>query len=143
MSLTIQYQDTCKALPVDQLARLFHAVGWSDTAQSGELARGFIQKPYINSTLVVSAWEGERLVGAVRVLSDEVVRSVVYDLLVDPDYQGKGIGRELMHRCIAHYPKTEWLLETQGHIVGFYEKLGFKRYGEVVLVKESPYFDKA
>lgn len=139
----IEYRDTCKALPVDQLARLFYAVGWSDQPDGEEIAREFIQKPYCNSTLVVSAWDGERLVGAVRVLSDEVVRSVVYDLLVDPDYQGNGIGRELMCRCIAHYPKTEWLLETQEHIAGFYEKLGFKRYGEVVMVKESPYFAKS
>ncbi len=137
----ILYQETLKALPVEQLARLFYAVGWSKKMESGEIAQRFIQQPYVNATLVVSAWDEQRLVGAVRVLSDKIVRSVVYDLLVDPQYQGKGIGRELMRRCIAHYPKTEWLVETQEHTVGFYEKLGFERYQSAVLVKASPYFE--
>lgn len=56
--------------------------------------------PFINSTLVISAWENERLIGAVRVLSDKMFRSIIYDLLVLPEYQNKGIGKELLQRCI-------------------------------------------
>jgi len=49
--------------------------------------------PFINSTLVVSAWENERLIGAVRVLSDKMFRSIIYDLLFLPQFQNKGIGK--------------------------------------------------
>lgn len=138
----IEYNETKKDLPASQLHQLFHAVGWSDGEDNEEIAVRFIQGPFLHSTLVVSAWDGERLVGAVRVLSDQIVRSVVYDLLVDPQYQANGIGSELLRRCIAHYPKTQWLLQTEEHIVGFYEKHGFERYKEVVLIKESPYFNQ-
>ena len=82
-------------------------------------------RPWIHSTLVISAWEDERLVGAVRALSDTMFRSVIYDLLVLPEFQNRGIGKELLRRCIAHYPKSEWLVGTEKHIAGYYEKNGF------------------
>jgi ribosomal protein S18 acetylase RimI-like enzyme len=81
--------------------------------------------PWINSTLVVSAWSGEHLVGAVRVLSDTMFRSIIYDLLVLPEYQNKGVGTELLRRCIEHFPNSEWLVQTTEKISGYYKKLGF------------------
>ena len=92
---------------------------------------------------MISAWENDRLVGAVRVLSDKVIRSVIYDLLIDPEYQNKGIGKELIKRCIEHFPNTEWLVQTEKHISGYYEKLGFKIYKEVVLSIPSKYERKS
>jgi ribosomal protein S18 acetylase RimI-like enzyme len=81
--------------------------------------------PWINSTLVVSAWVGACLIGAVRVLSDTMFRSIIYDLLVLPEYQNRGIGTELIRRCIEHFPDSEWLVQTREEISGYYKKLGF------------------
>jgi ribosomal protein S18 acetylase RimI-like enzyme len=124
--MTITYNDTLKDLPLDQLHHLFVAVGWSDDEPMPEnIAKGFMQ-PWLNSTLVVSAWDGERLVGAVRVLSDTIFRSIIYDLLVDPEYQGQGIGSEHVRHCFARYPDSEWLVGLDKKNIGFYKKLGFQ-----------------
>lgn len=88
---------------------------------------------------MISAWDDDRLVGAVRVLSDKAIRSGIYDLVVDPEYQNRGIGKELVRRCIAHFPDSEWLVQTEKHIAGFYEKMGFKIYNDVVLTIPSIY----
>jgi len=128
----IRYDDKIKELPCDQLYNLFKLAGWTEGSETDEMLKNF-NVPFINSTLVVSAWDNERLVGAVRVLSDKVIRSVIYDLVVDPEYQGQGIGKELVKRCIRHYPYTEWLVQTTENIAGYYEKMGFKRYKHVVL----------
>ncbi|MGI6200240.1 MAG: GNAT family N-acetyltransferase [Christensenellales bacterium] len=130
--MAIQYLDTVKALPADQLRRLFMAVGWSDGSETPQQQERF-NIGFIHATLVVSAWEGERLIGAVRVLSDQVFRSIIYDLLVDPDYQHRGIGRELARRCMAHYPTSEWLVQTTPERASFYEGLGFQVNGDVFL----------
>lgn len=122
--MPITYNDRKKDLPCGQLHALFVAIGWSDGSDTPEMIANY-SIPFINSTIVLSAWDNDRLVGAVRALSDMMFRSVIYDLLVLPEYQNKGIGKELLRRCIAHYPKSEWLVGTEKHLVGYYEKLGF------------------
>jgi ribosomal protein S18 acetylase RimI-like enzyme len=138
--IIVTYDSTKKDLPVEQLYHLFYSVGWtgSEDSPDPDMLRYF-NVPFINSTLVISAWDNDRLIGAVRVLSDKVIRSAIYDLVVDPEYQSKGIGNELVKRCIEHFPTTEWLVQTENHISGFYEKIGFKIYNDVVLTIPSIY----
>lgn len=58
-------------------------------------------------------------------LSDLYFRSIIYDLAVLPEYQYKGIGKELVQRCISECKSSEWLVQTD-MAKGFYEKIGFK-----------------
>lgn len=90
----ITYNESKKDLPVDQLYRLFYLAGWTgpESSPDSDMLKNF-NTPFINSTLVISAWDGKRLVGAIRVLSDKAIRSVIYDLVVDPGYQNKGMGK--------------------------------------------------
>ena len=135
--MNITYNDEKKALPTEQLYRLFLQAGWVKPSTQDMTAH--FNAPFINSTLVVSAWEDSRLVGAVRVLSDGIIRSVIYDLVVDPDFQGQGIGAELLKRCMAVYPNSEWLVQTTADVSGYYEKLGFAVNNEVFLTIPSIY----
>ncbi|MGI6183132.1 MAG: GNAT family N-acetyltransferase [Candidatus Fimadaptatus sp.] len=135
----IAYDDVRKALPAGQLHALFEEAGWIGEGET-EAMRAAFTLPFLNSTLVISAWDGGRLVGAVRVLSDGVVRSVVYDLVVAREYRGRGIGSELLSRCIAHWPGSEWLIPTEAHIASFYERLGFERSGDAFMLRRSEYF---
>jgi GNAT superfamily N-acetyltransferase len=136
--MNISYNDVMKDLPFGQLYELFIAVGWSDGGElSDNMKAGFI-KPWIHSTLVVSAWDGDRLVGAVRVLSDTIFRSVIYDLLVAPEYQGNGIGSELVRRCLERFPGSGWLVCTEGETPYFYKKLGFTGMKETDTVLGIP-----
>ena len=138
----IIYNEEKKALPAKELPRLVVQAGWSAGNEPEWMLENF-NKPFICSTLVVSAWEGERLVGCVRVLSDTVVRSVGYDLVVDGAFRRQGIGRELLRRCMAKYPRSEWLLQTQEHIVPFYEKQGFTRFAEPVMFTKMCWDEEA
>ena len=123
--MNITYNDIKKGLPCEELQKMFVAVGWSDNSETPDMIKHY-NVPFINSTIVISAWDNEKLVGAVRVLSDKMFRSVIYDLLVLPDYQSKEIGKELVKRCIEHYPDSEWVVYTSKEISSYYEKLGFE-----------------
>lgn len=48
----------------------------------------------------VGAYDGERLVGWVSLVSDGVHHAFLADVLVDPEYHRRGIGRELVRRAI-------------------------------------------
>jgi ribosomal protein S18 acetylase RimI-like enzyme len=79
-----------------------------------------------NTDLFVCAWDGERLVGFGRVLTDYVYRASIWDIIVDKAYQGQGIGTELVQRILDH-PRLKQveLLWLCTRTPGFYEKLGF------------------
>lgn len=66
---------------------------------TGDLPR--IARMFAAPCLVLSAWDGERLVGVSRSLTDYVYCCYLSDLAVDKDYQGRGIGRELVARTRA------------------------------------------
>lgn len=55
----------------------------------------------MKQTTNIGAWDGARLVGALRVLSDGYEWTVVTDIVVDPMYRRRGIGKELMQRAAA------------------------------------------
>lgn len=137
--MAIRYDEEKKDLPCDQLHRLFSLAGWT-TGEETEHMRAHFNAPFLHSTLVLSAWDGERLVGVSRALSDTIARACLYDLVVDPEYRNQGIGSELVKRCVNRYPTCEWLLETTKEIAGFYRLLGFKEYGETVMYTPSRYF---
>jgi len=54
-----------------------------------------------------------------------------------PEYQGQGIGGELVRRCQKHFLHSEWLVQTTKDIYPYYEKLGFKVNNEVFLAIPS------
>jgi ribosomal protein S18 acetylase RimI-like enzyme len=140
--VSIVYNDRKKALPSEQLHQLFISAGWSDGEETPDMLKHF-NMPFINSTLVISAWENERLIGAVRVLSDQVIRSILYDLVVLPEYQNKGIGKSLIKRCMEHFPNSEWLVQTTTEIASYYVKIGFSMNNDVFLTIPSIYNGKS
>jgi ribosomal protein S18 acetylase RimI-like enzyme len=117
-------------LPPEQLEALYSSVGWEAYLKDGV---GSLLKAIENSTFVVSAWYQKRLVGLARVMSDEVSIFYLQDILVDPAFQGQGIGSRLMKHCLARFDHVRMGVlmtddrEDQGR---FYRRFGFIRSGE-------------
>lgn len=124
---------TNKCLPCDKLFTLFTAVGWSDGSKeiTTEMAANS-KKPLIHSTLMFLIGV-RKMAKYVRELSDTMFRSVILDLAVLPEYQGRGIGSELARKCVKVFPDSEWSLETTPERVSFYERLGFEINNSIFL----------
>ena len=83
-----------------------------------------------NSTYVVSAWDGDKLVGFVRALSDDETVAFIHYLLVDPEYQKCNIGDGLMSRIMKNFDNLLYvnIMPSEPKTIPFYERYGFKRY---------------
>lgn len=81
-----------------------------------------------HSDIVLTAWDGEALIGCARVLTDFTVRALICDVIVDPEHQGRGIGRLLVEAVEAHpalqHVEMLCLFTTQKH--DFYAHLGWE-----------------
>lgn len=107
------------AIPEKQVKELFAALGWHQFD-------GLLPDLLLNSTYVVSAWDGARLVGMARVVSDRVSVSTLQQVGVHPDYQRQGLGSELVRRCMARFGHTQFLLTIDDESnVTFYARFGF------------------
>lgn len=121
--MTTTYQHTTPSQ--DEFFKLFVSTGWNDEYH---LEPSEIHKALEGSWYSVSAYEEEQLVGYGRVLSDGKLHALIVELIVLPDFQGRGIGgailQMLLDRCKEHKIRDIQLFCSRGK-VGFYERYGF------------------
>ncbi len=86
-----------------------------------------LERMIANSNPVICAYDGEALIAFARATSDGVYRATIWDVVVHPQYQGKGVGRhlisELLNQPALVGVERVYLMTTFQQ--GFYEKLGF------------------
>lgn len=122
--MNIEYKQT-KEFSASQLEHLFLSVNWD----SGKYPEKLVKAMH-NSTKVISAWDGDKLVGLVRALDDGETIAFLHYLLVDPSYQGKHIGDELMKQIMSCYQDLLYVkvIPSDPKTMPFYAKYGFKQY---------------
>ncbi|CAM2797721.1 GNAT family N-acetyltransferase [Hathewaya histolytica] len=59
-----------------------------------------------NSLFIVSLWDHNKLIGFGRVVGDEGITYVVSDIMVDPDYKRKGLGKVIMREIDSYLDKN-------------------------------------
>ena len=123
--MKVTYRDTHDFRQED-LQRLFCSVGWS----SGHFPDRLVVAMK-NFHTVLSAWDGEKLVGMVCAMDDGIMNAYVHYLLVDPEYHGQTIGRTLMEMIRQTY-KTYLRIAVIAYNdeLHFYENCGFKKSGD-------------
>lgn len=105
------------------LQELFLSVEWESGKYPNELMQA-VQ----GSHSIVAAWDGDQLVGLVNALSDGVLTAYFHYMLIDPGYQGEGIGREMMNIMLDRYKGCKTIvLISYPSAVDFYQKCGFSK----------------
>ena len=80
----------------------------------------------LSKTQNITAYDGEKLAGCLRILSDGYYFGTITELLVLPEYQNKGVGSHLLQLAKENTP-TMLYFGSQPGAEGFYEKNGCKR----------------
>ena len=120
----VEYRES-KEVPLQQLHTLFLREQWCDYMEVEDV------EFYLEAALyVVTAWHADELIGFARLEGDGRISVEISDVLVRSDFQGRGIGTELVRRLVEHirrldpyYIQVDPIGDREVHL---YEKFGFR-----------------
>ncbi|MGG1366343.1 GNAT family N-acetyltransferase [Priestia megaterium] len=101
---------------------IYHSVGWTNHNEET------IKKVFQSSNVVAIAYDEDNIAGFGRALSDGVFNAAIYDVVIDKDYQNKGIGQQIIESLLAQLKNISCvhLVSTAGN-EEFYRKAGFRK----------------
>ena len=126
-----------KSFDLIELEQLLQAVGW------GRRPLRRVKRALDNSLLKVGVWQHDpkfpRLIGFARCTGDGFIDATIWDVAINPVYQGSGLGKQLMtylmnslkregikrvtlfadSDVISFYKRQGWILEPKGNKCAF------------------------
>ena len=119
--MNIEYRET-KDFTEKEIEELFLSVNWL----SGKYPSRLI-KALKSSSLVITAWDGSKLVGLIRALDDGEMVAFLHYFLVRPDYQGNGIAAQLLTITKKRYKDYLYIniMPDERQNISFYQRHGF------------------
>lgn len=125
MNNMIEFKDT---IPAEEFCELRESVGFQ------KLTTEQAERVLLNTSFIVNAVCNGKSVGVVRVLTDMLTDAYITDVVVSPDFQGKGLGRKLLNKVVADLKnisvnnvKLACSLYANPGKETFYEKFGFQK----------------
>ena len=93
---------------------------------------------FTNSRFCCFALEGGRIIGAGRVLADGLDCAYLCDVAVLPQFQGTGLGKEIVNRLVASAARhKKIILYAVPGKEPFYRKFGFRRMLTAMAIFEN------
>ena len=109
-----------------ELEQLLQAVGW------GRRPLRRVKRALDNSLLKVGLWQHDpkfpRLIGFARCTGDGVIDATIWDVAINPVYQGYGLGKQLMSYLIRSLKRegiTRVTLFADSDVIDFYVRQGW------------------
>ena len=115
-----------KPFDLIELEQLLQAVGW------GRRPLRRVKRALDNSLLKVGLWQHDpkfpRLIGFARCTGDGVIDATIWDVAINPVYQGYGLGRQLMSylmRTLKREGVSRVTLFADSDVIEFYKRQGW------------------
>ena len=120
--LTIRKQEIVK---LEDVLHLYQAVGWTNYTNQPQM----LEQALSHSLAIYLAFDGEKIVGLIRLVGDGFSSVFVQDLIVLPSYQRRGIGSALVKEALGDYKyayQIQLVTDQTEKNVGFYRSMGFE-----------------
>ena len=98
-----------------------------------------LKKCLSNSDVVISIWVGNEIVGFGRALTDGIYRGVLWDIVIDQNHQGNGLGKLIVNNLLSSKEikntKKIYLMTTNKKL--FYSQMDFEEVtSQNLLIRE-------
>jgi predicted N-acetyltransferase YhbS len=128
-------------LELDQMIELYHASTLGERRPADD--RLTMSDMLRHANLVVTAWDGDLLVGIARTLTDFSYVGYLADLAVRQSYQRRGIGIQLIQKTRERMGRRSGLvLLSAPKAVEYYPRIGFTRHDSAWVLKASDQFPR-
>lgn len=123
----IRYIEGIKELNWDLLVDLYNETdGVIGLGKRKDLPK--IRRAFEKSYKTITAWDGKRIIGAARMISDGECYGWVHDLVVREDFRREGIGKKIMEKLLEDDKDLLIGLTSSFMAIDFYKDLGFKKH---------------
>jgi N-acetylglutamate synthase-like GNAT family acetyltransferase len=129
---SIQFSEARADVDIYQLQALFNkSAFWARDRKIEDLEIAIDR-----SEPVISARDGDRLIGFARATSDGIYRATIWDVVIDCDYQKLGLGRKLLETILSHptMNRVERIYLNTTHQQSFYERIGFNHNTSTTMI---------
>ena len=109
---------------LEEITNLYQSVGWTKYLERISV----LEDAYANSLCVIGAYDNEKLVGIIRAVGDGLTIVFIQDIIIQPEYQRKGIGTKLLKAVMDKYSdvyQIELLTDNTEKTKAFYRSVGF------------------
>ena len=92
-----------------------------------------------NSDVIISLWSNNKILGFGRALSDGIYRSVLWDIVIDHNHQGKGYGKLIVNSLLEskRIKQTDKIYLMTSNQKDFYCQIGFNEvFSQNLLIKK-------
>ena len=131
--MAIQYRSD-RTPSVSSILNLFNSSGINRPIEDRER----ILKMFVNSNLIITAWDEELLVGVARSLTDFSYCCYLSDLAVREEYKHKGIGKKMIELTKLIVGETSMLLLLAApSAIDYYPKVGLEKVDNGFIIKRK------
>ncbi|MDD4412981.1 MAG: GNAT family N-acetyltransferase [Oscillospiraceae bacterium] len=113
-----------RQVSANQIAELRRSVGWPGMEEC-------YNNPLMTSYYHIACYNKDRLVGYVDTVSNGLTDAYIQDLMVNPEYQGKGVGTKLINKMIDKLKENNIFMISviygNAELTPFYQRFGFNQ----------------
>ena len=118
----------------EELHSLLRQTSWAEARSPLD-----IQQMLDRSQITLGVWDEDHLIAFARVITDDLYRALIDDIVVDEAYREQGVASQMLEKILKRIEHIEIImLDCASDLVDFYGRFGFQPKDGASLERRNP-----